>query len=89
MAIARVSARGQLTLPRDVRKLAGIKPGDSVDVQVLGRRHVRVVLLPKLTPRELGDRYPIDIEIDEANDREAWQAQVSDIIAQRRRPNAL
>ena len=77
MALAKVSARGQVTLPREVRRLAGIKPGDALDIQVLGPGRLRFVVLPKLSPRELRDRYPIEAPIDFAADREAWQAQAA------------
>ena len=77
MAIAKVLARGQITLPREVRRLAGIKPGDAVDIQVTGPGQIRFSLLPKLSPRELRDRYPIVAEIDESADRPAWQAKAA------------
>jgi AbrB family looped-hinge helix DNA binding protein len=77
MSIAKVLARGQITLPREVRRLAGIKPGDAIDIQVIGPGQVRFSLLPKLNPRELRDRYPIHVDIDESKDRAAWQAQAA------------
>lgn len=61
MTFARVSSRGRLTLARDVRQRAGIKPGDTVDIAVLGPGWLRLVVLPKLSPRELRDLYPIVI----------------------------
>ncbi len=74
MSLARVLARGQVTLPRDVRRQAGIKPGDAIDVQVLGPGLLQFVVLPKLSPRQLRDRYPIEGPVDEASDRQAWEA---------------
>lgn len=74
MALARVLARGQVTLPRQVRRLAGIGPGDTVHIEVLGPGQVRLTALPRLGPRQLRERYPIVAEIKEAADREAWQA---------------
>ena len=73
MSLAKVLARGQVTLPREVRRLAGIKPGDALDIQVLGPGRLQFVVLPRIGPRELRERYPIDAEIDEAADRAAWQ----------------
>ena len=74
MPIARVLPRGQVTLPRDVRRAAGIKPGDALDIQVIGPGRVRFVVLPQLSPRQLRDRFPIDSPIDEVADRAAWEA---------------
>ena len=74
MALAKVLARGQVTLPREIRRLAGIKPRDSLNVEVLGPGRLQVTALPKLSPRQLRDRYPIEGPIDEVADRDAWQA---------------
>lgn len=74
MSLAKVLARGQVTLPREVRERAQIKPGDVLNIEVLGPGRLRFTVLPKLSPRELRDRYPITVPIDEAADREAWQA---------------
>ena len=73
MTFAKVLARGQVTLPREIRRQAGIKPGDALDIQVLGPGRLQFVVLPKISPRELRDRYPIEVPIDEAEDRSAWQ----------------
>ena len=77
MSLARVLARGQVTLPREVRRQAGIKPGDALDIEVLGPGRLQLVVLPKLTPRQLRNRYPIQGPIDEAADRAAWQAEAA------------
>jgi AbrB family looped-hinge helix DNA binding protein len=77
MSLARVLARGQVTLPREVRLQAEIKPGDSLDIEVLGPGRLQLVVLPKLTPRQLRDRYPIQGPIEEAADRAAWQAEAA------------
>jgi AbrB family looped-hinge helix DNA binding protein len=73
MAISRVLSRGQVTLPSDVRRKAEIKPGDVVNIEVIGKGEVRFRVLPKLSPRELRELYPIDVEIDEARDRLEWE----------------
>jgi AbrB family looped-hinge helix DNA binding protein len=73
MAISRVLSRGQVTLPRDIRRKAGIKPGDVVHIEVIDRGEVRVVVLPNLGPRELRALYPIDSVIDEPADRAMWE----------------
>jgi AbrB family looped-hinge helix DNA binding protein len=77
MSLARVLARGQVTLPRDVRRQAQIKPGDALDIEVLGPGRLQLVVLPKLTPRQLRDRYPIQGPIEEPADRTAWEAEAA------------
>jgi AbrB family looped-hinge helix DNA binding protein len=74
MSLVKVLARGQVTLPREVRRRAGIKPGDSLYVEVIGPGRVQITALPKLGPRELRDRYPIEMPVDEAADRAAWES---------------
>lgn len=74
MSLVKVLARGQVTLPKEVRERAQIKTGDVLNIEVLGSGRLRVTVLPRLGPRELRDRYPIAVPIDEAADREAWQA---------------
>lgn len=74
MSLSRVLARGQITLPREVRQRAGIKPDDLLGVEVIGQGQIRCSVLPDLSPRELRERYPIEVEIDETRDQPAWEA---------------
>lgn len=74
MDVIKVLARGQVTLPRRVRQEADIQAGDILAVEVLGPGRVQLTALPKLGPRELRERYPIEAPIEEDADREAWQA---------------
>ncbi len=77
MALARILGRGQLTLPTGVRRAAGIKPGDSVSVEVIAPGRLEMIVLPTFSPWELRDRYPIESAVREASDRAAWQAQAA------------
>jgi AbrB family looped-hinge helix DNA binding protein len=72
IAIRRVLSRGQVTLPKDIRRRATIKPGDIVHIEAIGKGEVRIVALPNVSPRGLRDLYPIEAEIDEARDRPVW-----------------
>ena len=74
MDVIKVLARGQVTLPRRVRREADIGAGDILHVEVLGPGRVQLTALPRLSPRELRERYPIEGPIDEAADRRDWQA---------------
>lgn len=73
MPLAKVQARGQVTLPRSIRKDMGCKPGDTLMFESTGDGAVEVRVLPRLSATELFQRYPIMEEIDEARVREEWQ----------------
>src|SRR3990172_983116 len=81
MPVAKVLAHGQVTLPREVRRKARIKPGDVFNIEVIGPGQLRLTALPALGPRELRDRYAIEGPIDEVADRAAWQeAAAGDVL---------
>ena len=73
MATSKVLARGQVTLPREIRRKAGIKPGDLLSFEVTGQGQIRGFVLPDLGPRELREKYPINVPIDETRDRAEWE----------------
>jgi AbrB family looped-hinge helix DNA binding protein len=75
--LARIQTRGQLTLPRQVREQAGVKPGDVVMVRVTPAGVVELRPLPSLTVDELVEMFPIEGPIDEARDRELWEAEAA------------
>ena len=77
MAFGKVLARGQVTLPRDVRRAAQIQPGDAVTFRVVRPGTVELTALPRLTLAEALERYRIEGPIDEAADRERWQARAA------------
>ena len=85
MPTAKVQARGQITLPSKSRRKAGIRAGDILHVEVLDSGEIRLKALPRLGPRQLRERYPIDVSIDETRDRAAWQADAAkDVIGRKR-----
>ena len=49
----RVTSKGQVTIPRDLRELAGISPNSEV---VFALEDGKIVILPKDNPREAADR---------------------------------
>ncbi len=73
MALGKVLARGQVTLPREIRRAARIKPGDVVSFRVAGPGHVEIALLPRLRLSDLLDRYHVEGPVDEAVERPRWQ----------------
>jgi AbrB family looped-hinge helix DNA binding protein len=48
VALAKVQGRGQITLPHDVREEARIKPGDVLNVYVIGPGQLKVDVVPQL-----------------------------------------
>lgn len=72
MALGKVMARGQVTLPKDVRRAADIKPGDRVSFHVVEPGRVEIKVLPRLHLAEALARYRIDQPVKEA-DPSAWQ----------------
>ena len=83
MSLSKVLTRGQITLPKDVRKAAGIEPGDTVFVHVTGPGKVELSVLPRLTLAELWERYKIEGPIDWAKDSEHWEAEAAkDVISE-------
>ncbi|MGH2532078.1 MAG: AbrB/MazE/SpoVT family DNA-binding domain-containing protein [Thermomicrobiales bacterium] len=82
-AVARVQARGQITLPSEIRAAMGIEPGDTLFLRAKGPGLVEIRVLPRLTLDDLIERYPIEGPINEQADREAWQAEAAkDVIGQ-------
>jgi bifunctional DNA-binding transcriptional regulator/antitoxin component of YhaV-PrlF toxin-antitoxin module len=77
VALGKVLGRGQITLPRDVRRAAKIQPGDTVSIQAVGPGKVEVRVLSRLTLKDLLELYPIEGPIDLAADREKWEAEAA------------
>ena len=82
MLLGKVLARGQLTLPRSVRRAAGLEQGDVVTFEVTEPGTVQIRALPRLSLREALERYRISEPIDDVADRARWQeVAVSDVLA--------
>ena len=80
MAIARIQARGQVTLPKEVREAAGVEPGDAVIVEATGRGTVELRVVPRMTLAETFERYRIEGRVDLAADRARWEAEAADRV---------
>jgi AbrB family looped-hinge helix DNA binding protein len=72
-ALGKVQSRGQVTLPREIRKAVGIRPGDSILFRAVGPTKVELEVLPRLTLAEIIERYHVDRPYDDAAIREEWQ----------------
>ncbi len=80
MPLQTVQSRGQITLTRETRRAAGIRPGDVVLTRVTGPGTVEVRRLPTLSLTDLLARYQIDRPVDEPSDREQWEAAAADDV---------
>ena len=80
MALAKVQARGQVTLPRAIRREAGIRPGDTVFVTATGPNTVELRVLPRMTLAEALERYQIEEPIDWERDREGMEVQAAEEV---------
>ncbi len=80
LGLGKVLARGQVTLPRDVRRAADIRPGDTVSFRV-NNGVVEIRVLPRLTLEEALKRYRIEGPIDiAAMQEEAEAAEADEVI---------
>jgi bifunctional DNA-binding transcriptional regulator/antitoxin component of YhaV-PrlF toxin-antitoxin module len=77
VAVSKVLARGQVTVPREIRRATGLKPGALITFRATAPDTVELKVLPHLTLAEMLDRYQITGPIDEVADREAWQAEAA------------
>jgi bifunctional DNA-binding transcriptional regulator/antitoxin component of YhaV-PrlF toxin-antitoxin module len=75
-------ARGQVTLPKEIRREAFVEPGDTVMFRVTGPGTVKVKVLPRLTLREALEHYQIEGTVDLEADRAQWQEKAAgEVIA--------
>lgn len=72
-AVGKVQARGQVTLPSDIRREVGIRPGDTVLFRQTGPSTVELEVLPRLTLAEIIEKFQVDQPYDDAAIREEWQ----------------
>ena len=80
MTVARVRDRGQLTLPKQIRRSAGVGPGDLVTLVVTGPGTVELKVLPRISLAETFDRWRIEGPIDWVSDRAEWEARAADEV---------
>ena len=79
MSTTKVQSRGQITLPRHVRRAAGIKPGDTVVIRVLGPSHLELQVERRMTLEEAFERWePVLPVPDWDAAREEAEAELAD-----------
>ena len=50
MGLSKVQSRGQVTIPADARRAAGLAPGDVVLIEAAGKGKLRLTALPTREP---------------------------------------
>jgi AbrB family looped-hinge helix DNA binding protein len=76
--LSKVQPRGQVTLPRAVRKAAGVRPGDTVIVRATGPGTVEIKAMPRISLAELLEKY----RIDEPINWEGYKEELEDLAAE-------
>jgi AbrB family looped-hinge helix DNA binding protein len=71
MIFARVLARGQLTIPQEIREKANLRPGDTVEVDVDETGTIRLRRLPTLSFDEMFERNLVTEPVD-------WRSLIAD-----------
>ncbi|HVC33841.1 MAG TPA: AbrB/MazE/SpoVT family DNA-binding domain-containing protein [Chloroflexota bacterium] len=64
MALAKVLARGQITIPREIRERVSLAPGNLVRIEPVGVGKFLVEVIPTLTLDEILERYHSDQTVD-------------------------
>jgi AbrB family looped-hinge helix DNA binding protein len=83
LGLGKVLSRGQVTLPRDVRKAADLKPGDKVSFRVTEKGVVEIRPLPQLRLEDTFEMWRIEGPIDIAAMREEAEAAAADEVIRR------
>jgi AbrB family looped-hinge helix DNA binding protein len=74
-----LKTKTEITVPKSIRRKAGIKPGDQVEFRVSGRV---INIIPKLTPDELQD----DRDVRDPKVRAAIRKSHQEFVAGKSRP---
>ena len=81
VALAKVLARGQITIPRDVREKVHLAPGDLVRIEPIGVGKFVVEVIPTLSLDEILSRYQSNAsEVDIARLRADAEAEAADEV---------
>jgi antitoxin PrlF len=74
MALARVTSKGQITVPKAVRERLGIQPGDALDFHFQGGR-LAVQAVRRRQLAEFRGIFPVSRSVDHAQERAAAWAE--------------
>jgi len=77
MALVKVQARGQVTLPSKFREALGIEPGHVLMLQQAGERRFLVEVIPR---KQLVDFPTYDVDVDMRQVREDMGKEIADRV---------
>ena len=83
MALAKILARGQITIPREIREQVHLAPGDLVRIEPTGAGRFVVEVVPTLTLDEILRRFHSDEPVDMVKLRAAGEAEAADEVLSR------
>jgi AbrB family looped-hinge helix DNA binding protein len=83
MAIAKVLAKGQITIPRGIREKVQMSPGDLVRIESIGEHQFIVEVLPTLTLEEMLARFHSDEPVDLDRLRREGEEEAADQVIAR------
>lgn len=73
----------EITVPRSIRRKAGLKPGDKLEFSVTNRT---ITIFPKLTPEEILNERADDLELRDPKVRSIIRESNRDFLAGKSRP---
>ncbi|MGQ0569697.1 MAG: AbrB/MazE/SpoVT family DNA-binding domain-containing protein [Armatimonadota bacterium] len=84
-AKARVTSKGQITVPREIRERLGLHPGDTLVFEVKGKR-TRVHAEHRKTIADFAGLFPSKRSVSFENEREgAWRRETARLVRVKRR----
>jgi AbrB family looped-hinge helix DNA binding protein len=87
VALTKVLARGQITIPREVREKVHLGPGDLVRIETIGLNRFVVEVIPTLTLAEILVRFHSDEPVDMIRLREEGENDAArEVIAKMNQP---
>lgn len=60
-AIVRLQEHGEITLPEDIRELAGVSPGDELVIRSIGPGRIELATTPRMSLTELIRKHQVDV----------------------------
>jgi len=76
--VSKVQARGQITLPKEIREAIDCKPGDTVIIQPKGKHCAEIQVIPRMTFDEMLEKWHIETDMDWHRMRDEAEAAQAD-----------
>lgn len=79
MPMARITSKGQVTVPKEIRQRLGVEPGDALEF-LFRNGHVEIVPVRRRRVAEFRGIFPTSEPLDFTAERErAWDAMAEDL----------